>query len=249
MQHLGQELASEAALVQSVGADTRLSEFGKGNFREFVLGKRLSSVVADVFRRQFDLYNSDGGKREFGRYWLHRGNGDLEFAYYRLGWQMHWPIKGREEALGILVSEIWSVNLAKLGSRKPKIDLRFRLQIDPHTTKKALLTLLTADQISNFYKLRDRFKKELAVLASEHRVEGYRDCSSYLQVGKVPVSLDPEATLAAAAKKLWEESVRMAPLIDEALVQLGSFGYNLKVLKDDGEAKEEERLPCFQAKL
>ena len=99
--------------------------------------------MAAVFRKPFDGYNSERGKREFGRCWMHRGNGGLEFAYYRLDGQKQWQAKGRESLSGTPVSETWSLNLANLRSSKPKMDLRFRLQIDPHTTKKSLPNLLT----------------------------------------------------------------------------------------------------------
>lgn len=132
---------------------------------------------------------------------------------------------------------------------QPCPDLRFRLQLDPHTTKKALPSLLSREQIIDCYALRDGFKARLTDLAMGSSVEGYRVRNDYLQVGKVPVALDRGGTLGEAAKKLWEESVWMAPLIDEALLQVGSPGYSLKVLEDDGEAKEGKALPCFQTEF
>lgn len=93
-------------------------------------------------------------------------------------------------------------------------------------------------------------ESELGELAVQQAKDGsaipFTDRSSHYE--KVPAE-PPDDALGRTIGKLWEESVWMAPVIDEALLQVGSPRYNFKVLEDDGEAKEGKALPCFQTEF
>lgn len=244
LDYLGGELGPHAEFVSGVEAGTSLTEFSEEDWGSSDLEKQLSHEVFKTFLSEFDRLNQESGTAKFDWYWMGRGNWSREFAYYRDSWRNRCSAWGDAKEPGTLASLIWDIRPASLGSTKPTVRLRVRFQVDPYHKKVELEEHYGATgRAKAFRDIKDAFGAKIAELAGRKGGLGYRGWRSEHQVGFAEVRLDPSGTLKDAAEAIWEKSLELAPLIDEALDLLRVDGL---VEGPRAADSSEDRRPAFE---
>lgn len=241
LRYLGGRLGKQAEFTNNVCANTMLQDFSEQNWEEFALEKQLSRRVTEVFLELFNEFNRDLDADRFDWYWASRGNWSREFAYYKAAWRNFCPFWSDNET-GQLSSLIWAIVPASFGSKSPSIRLRVRFQVEPYH-KKTEFEAKFPDEVDAFRGLKEKFGGLVASAAEQNEKAGYQGRRSEHQVGYAEVALDPNGTLEDAAERIWEKSIELGLLVDEALGALRAEGW---IEGPWITGQHESREPAFQ---